>query len=451
MTDITIQDLEASENAVKILSVLEGKQAKGVVAVTKSRTLEGSIAGKVEFIRESVIQDFTVRALYNQGVGLYTSSDFSDDGIAKAVQTAIDIAKVNKTDEGRTLPEITGMTQVSPPDEHIEKLQPEEMMKTIETMTSIVNESPKISGVRGLLRAGILGYSLAITGHNPQFTSTSFVGSYFKAGAKDKGKTGSRVSSFSGSKWNNFVNTLEETAETIRDEAIRSLGADQCPTGTYTILIPHTLWQSILSFCVPPICNARAVQKGRSPWKDRLGEQIGSDIINIKDSGTIPGAGSTKGFDAEGVPQQDTALLQNGVLKGYLYDCYTAEKDGVASTGNAQGYNSVPTPGVHTLIMENGDSSLEEMIQETKKGILALEAISLHTINAQSGRVVMPINVGCMIENGEISDPIRNIVASGNFHEILLSGIDLLGNEKMLDASIMAPSVKLNPLRVSGK
>ncbi|MDH5780547.1 MAG: TldD/PmbA family protein, partial [Candidatus Bathyarchaeota archaeon] len=171
------------------------------------------------------------------------------------------------------------------------------------------------------------------------------------------------------------------------------------------------------------------------------------------DDGILRGGWHTKPFDDEGHPTQRTPVINDGILKNYIYDTYTALKDNVQSTGNAQRsyYWMNPQPSPNNLILKTGETSPEEIIRGTKRGIYIEDTIGEWLSNPISGNLNATITHGYLVENGELAEPIKGVVVSGNFYEILKEGIEIIGNDLRNSAQNYSPTVKLAELTIAGK
>ena len=157
------------------------------------------------------------------------------------------------------------------------------------------------------------------------------------------------------------------------------------------------------------------------------------------DDGLLPGGLDSSAFDAEGVPSQKTVLIEDGVLKGFLYDSYTAGKDGVQSTGNADraGYSDVPSVGIRNMIISSPDA--RDLLAETK-GYKVGGLIGAHTANPISGDFSVEARNCFFVAPGEAAKPIRSLMLAGNVFE-LLKGIEV-GTDVRAVGGIVTPTVK---------
>ncbi|HEY2474051.1 MAG TPA: TldD/PmbA family protein [Candidatus Cybelea sp.] len=175
----------------------------------------------------------------------------------------------------------------------------------------------------------------------------------------------------------------------------------------------------------------------------RVGSRIGSDLVTIVDDGKLAGKLGSSPFDGEGVPTQRTPVLENGVLRTFLYDTYYARKLGTTSTGNSTGGGIGP----NNFYLEPGTLSLPELIAATPLGVLVLDTIGFATEHA-SGTYSRGAR-GFFIENGELAYPIDEFTVAGQYTE-MLERVDAVANDLRWDAAVVSPSFRIADLTVSG-
>ncbi|RLG88683.1 MAG: TldD/PmbA family protein, partial [Thermoprotei archaeon] len=139
-------------------------------------------------------------------------------------------------------------------------------------------------------------------------------------------------------------------------------------------------------------------------------------------------------------------------LKTYLYDTYTANKDKIKSTGNAyrRSISSSPIPWVTNLIVTPGMQSLDSIIKDVKRGILVYSTIGYWLSNPISGQLSATVTHGYLIENGEVKHPIKGIVISDDFYELMKSRVIQLSKEVENYMGIYAPHIHLRNVQVAG-
>jgi PmbA protein len=236
--------------------------------------------------------------------------------------------------------------------------------------------------------------------------------------------------------------------------AIRMLGSTEFKSGSMKAFFPPEAGIPLL-FSLFGMIEADSVQKGKSPFRDKLGKKVGSEHVNIIDDGTLSGGLATRPYDSEGIASTCTTIIENGVLKNYLYDSYTARKGNTKSTGNASrsGYHSKPSIHPTNFYMAPGKSDPNSILQSIDSGIMITELSGLHAgINFATADFSVPAK-GIIIKNGELGAPVDNISISGNLFD-LLQNISETGNDlkwEPVSGMIGAPSFVIEDLKVIGR
>ncbi|MDV0446550.1 Metalloprotease PmbA [Methanosarcinaceae archaeon Ag5] len=194
--------------------------------------------------------------------------------------------------------------------------------------------------------------------------------------------------------------------------------------------------------------DADNVQKERSGLAGKLNEKIGTDDLSIIDDGTLAGGFASSPFDDEGTPTRRTNVIENGYLKSYLYDSYTAGKDNVKSTGNGyrNSYSSIPSVDISNLVVKYPQG---DVVGDTKRGIYVHTVIGAHTANEISGDFSVEGRNAYWVEDGEIKAPIKSVMISGNIYD-MLSKIDGAGPVIRKVGNIVTPAIRISEMSVTG-
>jgi len=171
------------------------------------------------------------------------------------------------------------------------------------------------------------------------------------------------------------------------------------------------------------------IRKQSSLFAGRIGEQIAVEGCTIVDDATAPGKRGSINIDDEGTPGQRTVLIENGVLKGFLYDRLNARLMSTASTGNGrrQSYRHVPVPRMTNTIMLGGTVPPDEIIASVDRGFYA-RTMGGGQVDISAGNFVFEVTEGYLIENGKIGPPVKGANLIGNGGEILAK-IEMIGND----------------------
>jgi TldD protein len=176
-------------------------------------------------------------------------------------------------------------------------------------------------------------------------------------------------------------------------------------------------------------------RKGTSIFSDKLGKQICNRNINIVDDGTIEGNRGSISFDDEGVASRKNYLVHDGVLTSYLHDRISAACYKTRPTGNGrrESYKCAPLPRMCVTYMENGDATEADIIASVKKGIY-VDNFSNGQVQIGAGDFTFFVKSGCLIENGHLTQPVKDINIIGNGPQAL-ADITMVGNNLKIDNS----------------
>ncbi|MCK4848096.1 MAG: TldD/PmbA family protein, partial [Candidatus Heimdallarchaeota archaeon] len=221
-----------------------------------------------------------------------------------------------------------------------------------------------------------------------------------------------------------------------------------------------TVWEPRISSTyilssLGPALNGRSVVEGRSRFSDRIGEKISLSEFSLYDDGQLPEALNTSAIDAEGLPRQKTSLVENGILKHFLFDSYYARIFGTKSTANAsragQGYTSTPTIGVSTFIVSEGSTDLEKAISEISEGIYMQDYVQgLGHSDAISGDFSAVAPQSFLIKNGEIAGALDPVTIGGNFYKGLNDIRTICTDATLTPFNIKIPTMVLDGFTISG-
>ena len=194
------------------------------------------------------------------------------------------------------------------------------------------------------------------------------------------------------------------------------------------------------------------VVRGRSPYRDRVGEEVVDKHLTIIDDGLLDGGDNSWRFDGEGVATSRSILVEAGVLRSFVLDTYWGKRMGTKSTGNGvrRSYSVQPQPGYTNIIIEGGDSSLEELLDG--KVIVLYNLQGAHTANSDTGEYSVLANPGILYENGEPRGWLRGITVSGNMFEEVKKNIVMVSREKeKAFPGIEAPWIRFDNIVVTPK
>jgi PmbA protein len=198
--------------------------------------------------------------------------------------------------------------------------------------------------------------------------------------------------------------------------------------------------------------NGKEVYKGTSPIARKVGEKLFDEKITVVDDGTIDGKFASAAYDDEGVPHRRNVLVENGVLKGFIYDLKTAVQSGVESTGNAsRGLFNPPSPSLTNFIIQPGDTALKDMIAGIDEGILVEDLLGIGQGNIISGAFSNPLALAFKIEKGEIVGRVKDMSIAGNIYDLLKNVSAISKEAHWVYSTFYAPYILIPEMNVAGK
>jgi TldD protein len=175
--------------------------------------------------------------------------------------------------------------------------------------------------------------------------------------------------------------------------------------------------------------EADLAEQNLSVYSGKLGQKVASPVITVLDDGTVPGKRGSTYMDDEATPAQRTVLIEEGVLKNFMYDRLSAMKDGKTSTGNGrrESYHFRPIPRMTNTMIAPGRTPPGGIIKSLEKGLL-VKKMGGGQVNTVNGDFVFEVTEGYMIEKGKVGEPVRGATLTGNGPEVLKS-IDMVGTD----------------------
>ena len=241
----------------------------------------------------------------------------------------------------------------------------------------------------------------------------------------------------------------KELSEVAVKRALKKFGTITLTEVPKTCVIENLAFSSLLG-AMSNIFSAEAVQKNISKLKGKLNESVASSIVTLVDDPFLKDGLANSSFDDEGVPTLYKEIIQDGILKTYLYNLKTAYKDGVSSTGNGVKGSYKGTVGISSfnLYIKPSDKSFDKMIENIKEGIFITDFAGLHSgLNTISGDFSLA-GEGFYIKDGKIDRPLNQITISGNFFELLKNIKDIANDIKFSFSSVGSPSIMVEGLKV---
>ncbi len=409
------------------------------------------VNGQVETLKEAEEIGMGLRVINRGRLGFAYTSDLSDAAVNEVVDDAISISKYTAADKHNILPPaVSCYPDINTFDNNIPATCLEDKIEMARKVEQVAKSTDKRITI--IERAGYeeTEYSSLIINSNGLYAyeKGNFSGIYIFLVAEEKADAQNGFSVMLKKRIKELEPELvgEEAArKAIRSFNARTINSDRLPC----IMEPYVVagFMGMLAQMV----NAEAVQKGKSLFADKRGQMVASEVFSLVDDGTYENGIGSFPFDGEGVPARKNIVIENGILQGFLYDTYTASKAGVQSTGNGQrgSFRGLPSVGTTNFIIQPGKESPEKLINGLDKGFYITEVMGMHTANPISGDFSVGAS-GIMIENGQLSYPVRGVTIAGNMIQFF-KDIETVGNDLRFYGSKAAPTIRLKSLSIGGE
>lgn len=222
----------------------------------------------------------------------------------------------------------------------------------------------------------------------------------------------------------------ERVAEVAARRAVQNLSARRAPGGTMAVVLSSEAGGTMVHEAVGHGLEADLAGEGLSVYTGRLGEQVASPLINVRDDATLPNRRGSFLFDDEGTPAQATTLIEAGVLKAYMSDRLSVMKGaaaGLTGNGRRESYRHKPIPRMTNTYIAPGETDPETIVRATPRGLF-VRKMGGGQVDTVNGDFVFEVAEGYLIENGQVGEPVRGAILTGNGPKVLQM-IDLVGSD----------------------
>ncbi|MEE8637963.1 MAG: TldD/PmbA family protein [Candidatus Margulisiibacteriota bacterium] len=221
----------------------------------------------------------------------------------------------------------------------------------------------------------------------------------------------------------------EEYARKAAERALKMLDAPPAPAGKMMVVLSSDAGGTLIHEACGHALEADFIMKGTSIFGEKRGKRVASDLVTVLDDATLSGKFGTYAFDDEGTPAKKTILIENGILKGFMSDRFSAQQLGIERSGNGrrESFRHKPIPRMTNTLIAPGKTEPSEIIASVKNGLL-VKRMGGGEVNVTNGDFVFEANEAYLIENGKIKHPVRGAILTGNGPRVL-EIIDMLGSD----------------------
>ena len=239
---------------------------------------------------------------------------------------------------------------------------------------------------------------------------------------------------------------VDEMIKTTLDKGTAKLGGKSVTSDTYPVVFSNEMFADILEV-FSSIFSGEAAFRNLTSLKDKVGVKIADERINFIDDPLYKDAHFKMPFDDEGVACKKRYVVEKGVFKGFNHNLKTAKIFNEAPTGNSFGGGISTT----NLYLEPSTTTFDDMIKDIKNGIYITDLVGLHAgVKTISGEFSLQAS-GFRLEAGKITTPVKMIVVSGNYFD-MLNDVDQFANDLKFNLSgVGSPSVSIKKLVIGGE
>ena len=457
-TGLTNLDLESLAAEVVELAMKAGASDAEAVAREGDEFSVNVRMGQVETLKESGSCGLGLRVFLGKRSASTSTSDLTPEGIRQLVDGALALANVTEEDPFSGLPEKNEFGSL-PGDLHlyhedVYSLPGEERIEWARRAeAAALGADPRITNSDG-------GSFDAAMGRKALANSRGFVGGYRSsyAGVSAAPLAVDVNGSMQRDGWWSSARRLAdlESPESIGKEAarraLRRLGARRVPTQRVPIVFAPEIAGSLLG-AVFEAASGDAIWRGASFLAGKLGEQIAAPHLTIIDDNTMllptgMGGFGTSPFDGEGLPSRRTVVVENGVLRNYMLNTYTARKLEMKSTHNAsRGLAGTPGIGCGNLYLKPGALTPEQIIADVPAGlyVTSLMGFGVNVVTGDYSRGA----TGLWIENGQLTHAVEEVTIAGNLAE-MLRNVTAIGNDLEFRGAVASPTLRIDGMMIAG-
>jgi PmbA protein len=409
--------------------------------------------GEVESLSDAGGRGIGVRAFAGARSGYSYGTDLSDEGVAEVARAAREAAELADEDEYEGLPEELGSSEVSGlSSPEFEDWSTE---RVVELALAVDRASRAREGVTQVENSVYSDAKGSVALANSRGFDASYSATQAWAYASAFAGAGADLMTGLGVGMGRDPGALD--AEAIGSEAARRalalVGARQPESRRCPVVLDAFVAASFVGF-IGSMLSAEAVQRGRSLFAGREGDEVADPALRLADTGTDPDGPASAPFDGEGSPTGRTELIGDGRLLGFLYDSRTARRAGRRTTGNASrgSYRTPPSVGTTNLVVDPGDRDLAALVAHAGDGLYVTDVAGLHSgVNPVSGTFSVGAS-GRLIEAGELASPVREITIASNLVS-MLKAVRAVGSERRwvpFGGSVNAAPILVGEMAVSG-
>jgi PmbA protein len=429
-----------------------GEQVEAVVSRGRDTEIK-AYEGEIESLSSAQSQGVGIRVIAEGRQGFAYAATFDDDVLAETLAEARDNAGFATPDEfvGLAEPDGVAVADLDLFSEALESFPTDRKVElAVELERAVMAADSRISGIESAEYVDVMaeGAIVSTTGIRTLGRETAcYVMTYAMAVENDETQTGF---GFSVGRDPNELDVATAAAEAAQ-RATRMLGSVKPESERLTVVLDPWVTAQFLGILAFTL-NGESVLKGRSLFAERLGEEVASPLLTLVDDPTNPSAFTATETDGEGLATRRNVLIDQGVLKLFVQNAYTARRAGTRSTGSAVrgGFKSTPGVGCMATSLAPGSATQAELVAGLGEGLLIQDVAGLHSgVNPISGDFSTGAE-GLRIRGGELAEPVREFTIASTLQK-MLKDVQAVGNDlQWLPMSASGVSLVIDEVTISG-
>ena len=408
--------------------------------------------GEVEAFTSAESYGIGVRVVHDRRVGFASAGSLDPAVVAEVLAEARDNAGFAEVDQWAGVAEPDGVEPVA-----IDLWRPDfdafpterKIALALDLERAVLDGDPRITGVRTSAYGDSASEAAVATSTGiAQWSRATSCSLSVLALAAD-GEATQTGAGLSAGRQPADLDVAEAAADAVV-RATRLLGAGKISSRRLPLVLEPRMASTVLGLVAGTLTGGPVV-KGRSPFADRAGEVIASPLLTLVDDPTDQRSLGADSHDGEGLATRRNVLVDAGVLRGFLLDCYTGRRLGLASTGSAvRGSRSTPQPGVQALAVAPGEGDFDSLVAAHEGALVVRSMTGLHSgVNTVSGDFSVGVE-GHLVRGGEAAEAVREVTVASTLQRLLLDITAVGADVEWLPSGNGVPTIVVGEVALSG-
>jgi PmbA protein len=409
--------------------------------------------GDVELVEEAGHNGVSLRVIRGGRVATTSTSDLTPRGLERCVADALELCMLSEPDQFAGPAPVELLSHPPHPDlelldESIDAIDAEQAIAQARIAEkAALAADPRIKLSEGATYSRTSGASVLVLSSGFQgAVRGSYAALSVAPVVEDEGGKKRRGHYYSASRRHADLESAEFIGQEAARRTLRKLGARKIATTEAPVVFEPDVARSLVGSLAGCIVGG-ALWRKSSYLLEREGTEVASPLVTIIDDPLIPRGPGSRPFDGEGLRSRRNVVVERGVLKTFLLDCYSARKLGRESTGSAARAGGSIGASTSNFVLQPNSTSAAEILKSTKRGLYVTELMGFgfNPITGDFSRGA----AGFWIENGELAFPVSEITISSTL-DAMLKSIDAVGSDLELKTSTASPTLRVSGMTISG-